>query len=148
MKKTIFIVFICVSSILLFHENTNAQSAKPYSDGPVWTLEFIKVKTGMNDIYLKDLSEHWAKFYKTAKDQGIIMDYKILGSDASGRSDWDLMLMTEVKNYAALDGLGDKMNALARKVLGSDDSQHQSAINRNDMREIIGGKLAQEIIFK
>lgn len=76
------------------------------------------------------------------------MDYKILGSDASGRSDWDLMLMTEVKNYAALDGLGDKMNALARKVLGSDDSQHQSAINRNDMREIIGGKLAQEIIFK
>lgn len=79
MKKTIFIFFICVSPILLFHENTNAQSAKPYSDGPVWTLEFIKVKTGMNDTYLKDLSELWAKFYKTAKDQVLSWTIKYLG---------------------------------------------------------------------
>ncbi len=76
------------------------------------------------------------------------MDYKVLSADPASKTSWDLMTMTEVKNYAALDGLGDKMDALATKLLGSESVQLQSAISRNDMRDLLGSRLAQELIFK
>jgi hypothetical protein len=76
------------------------------------------------------------------------MNYTVLSSDAASEKDWNLMLMIELKNYAAIDGIGDKPDALAEKLPGNDATQHQSAISRNDMREIIGGKLAREFIFK
>ena len=148
MKRSISLAIICISSFLFFGQNVNAQSEKPYSDGPVWRVQFIQTKPGMGETYLKDLSAHWVKLAKAAKEQGLIMDYKVLSADPASKTSWDLMTMTEVKNYAALDGLGDKMDALAKKVFGSESVQLQSAISRNDMRDLLGSRLAQELIFK
>lgn len=148
MKRKVFITAFCISALLLFGTITKAQSDKTYSDGPVWIIQFIQTKSGMRDAYLKDLSANWVKLEKAAKEQGIIMDYKIFSTQAAAKTDWDLMLMTEVKNYAALDGMDDKMTALGRKILGSADAEHQSATLRNNMRDRLGGRLAQELIFK
>jgi hypothetical protein len=148
MRKTIFITAVCISSFLFLHVNVNAQSDKPYTEGPLWMISFVQTKPGMGRTYLKDLSTHWIKMGEAAKAQGLVMDYKVLSAVPASKTDWDLMLMVEVKNYAALDGLDDKMDALANKLFGTEDVQHQSALSRNDMRELLGGKLAQELIFK
>src|SRR6266536_4782756 len=55
-----------------------AQSTAPYTEGAVWQTTMVKTKTGMSDDYLKAL----AKIFKTtndeAKNQDIIINYKIL----------------------------------------------------------------------
>ncbi|TAN16146.1 MAG: hypothetical protein EPN37_08550 [Chitinophagaceae bacterium] len=148
MKKLSIILTAYLLSMLLLNLNANAQSDKPYTDGPVWQLSFVQTKTGMADAYIKDLSEHWAKMMKAAKEEGLIMDYKIFESNTATPSDWDLLLMVEVKNYAALDNIGDKMDALSQRLFGQEDAGNKITISLNDIRKILGEKLARELIFK
>jgi hypothetical protein len=126
-----------------------AQTDKPYTDGPVWNVQFVHSKPGMTMLYYKNLSEGWVKQMKAAKEAGYITDYKVLSAMASSENDWDLVLMYQVKNYAALDGMVDRMNTLSKKVFNADDDGlHTKAVARNDLRTLMGGKITQELVFK
>ena len=124
------------------------QSTAPYTEGAVWEITMVKTKTGMSDDYLKAL----AKIFKTtndeAKKQGIIIDYKILAGDSATQQDFDMLLMVEYPNMAALDGLRDKTDPIATKLVGTDDQQRDLAVKRLQIREIMGGKLMREITLK
>jgi len=128
--------------------SVTAQTSKPYTEGPVWTVQFIQTKSGMTLLYLKNLSEGWIKVMNEAKMEGLIMDYKVFSGLPGSKDDWDLMLMYEIKNHAVQDGLIDKMDAIRNKLLGTEEVQQKSAVARNDLREQLGGKVTQELIFK
>jgi hypothetical protein len=127
---------------------TASQSTAPYTEGAVWQITMVKTKPGMGDDYLKAL----AKIFKTtndeAKKQGIITDYKILIGDAANQQDYDMMLMVQVPNMAALDGLRDKTDPISAKMIGSDDQQRQMAVKRLEIREIMGDKTMREVTLK
>ncbi len=127
---------------------TASQSTAPYTEGAVWQITMVKTKAGMSDDYLKAL----AKIFKTtndeAKKQGIITDYKILIGDAATQQDYDMLLMIQYPNMAALDGLRDKTDPLAAKLIGTDDQQRQMAVKRLEIREIMGDKTMREITLK
>jgi hypothetical protein len=147
MKKLLFF-FSLTLFILMTQLTVTAQTAKPYTEGPVWSLQFIKTKPGMGLLYLRNLSDGWIKVMNEAKSEGLILDYKVLEGTPGSKEDWDLMLMFELKNYAAEDGLSDKMEAIRNKLFGSEDVQQKSAVARNDLRELLGGKTTHELIFK
>jgi hypothetical protein len=121
---------------------------KPYREGSVWNVTFIKVKPGLFDTYMRDLATNRKKLMDQAKKDGLIVSEKMLTGDATGREDWDLMLMVEYKNWAAFDGLSDKFRVLAQKMVGSEDKQVQMMTKRTEVREIVGSKNFQEIIWK
>jgi len=125
-----------------------AQSDAPYTEGSVWTLTMVKTKPGMGNDYLKMLAKIYKAANEEAKKQGIIMDYKILLGDASGPQDFDILLMQEFPNMAALDGLRDKMDPIDKKLIGDENAQRQGAIKRMEIREIMGDKLMREITLK
>ena len=124
------------------------QSDAPYTEGPVWTITMVKTKPGMADDYLKNLAQIYKATADEAKKQGIIMDYKILLGNDSTPQDFDILLMQEFKNMAAFDGLREKTDPIARKLIGSEDVQRQGAVKRMEIREIMGNKLMREIILK
>ncbi len=124
------------------------QSDAPYTDGPVWTITMVKTKPGMADDYLKNLAQIYKATNDEAKKQGIIMDYKILLGADSTPQDFDILLMQEFKNMAAFDGLREKTDPIARKLIGSEDVQRQGAVKRMEIREIMGNKLMREITLK
>lgn len=148
MKKLSIILAACALCMLLLNVHANAQSEKPYTDGPVWQFYFVQTKPGMSEAYIKNLSEHWVKERQAAKDESIIMDYKIFESNAANPTDWNLLMMVEVKNYAALDGIDTKFDALFKKLWGSEDAANKNSVSLDGMRKIMGVKLAQELIFK
>ena len=124
------------------------QSDAPYTEGPVWTVTMVNTKPGMTDDYLKNLAQSFKTTNDEAKKQGIIMDYKIfLGANATPH-DFDILIMQEFKNFAAFDGLREKTDPIARKLIGSQDVQRQGAVKRMEIREIIGNKLMREITLK
>ena len=124
------------------------QSDAPYTEGPVWTISMIKTKPGMADDYLKNLAQIYKAVNDEAKKQGIIMDYKILLGNDSTPQDFDILLMQEFKNMAAFDGLREKTDPIARKLIGTADVQRQGAVKRMGIREIMGNKLMREITLK
>ena len=126
----------------------SAQSDAPYTEGPVWNVTMIKTKTGMTDEYLKGLAKTLKGTLEEGKKQNLIVDYKILLGNAATPQDFDILIMVESKNMAALDNGREKFDPIARKVVGTTDQQQAMAVKRLDIREITGTKLMREITLK
>jgi hypothetical protein len=126
----------------------SAQSDAPYTEGPVWNITMVKAKYGMGDEYLKGLAKTFKVSLEEAKKQDLILDYKILLGTAATPQDFDILLMVESKNMAALDNAREKFDPIARKMVGTSDEQRGMAVKRIDIREIMGSKLMREITLK
>src|SRR5947207_5289091 len=124
------------------------QSTAPYTEGAVWQITMVKTKPGMSDDYLKAQAKIFKSTNDEAKRQGIITDYKILAGDAATQQDYDILLMIEYPNMAAMDGLRDKTDPIATKMVGTDDQQRQMAVKRLEIRDIMGDKTMREITLK
>jgi len=139
---------LCTTFLLTLAAQTAFGQDKPYKEGSVWTVTFVKVKPGMMDTYLRDLGANRKKLMEQAKKDGLILSERLLSGDATGREDYDLILMVEFKNWGAFDGLSDKFRALAEKMVGSEDKQVQMMTKRTEVREILGTKTMQEIFLR
>ena len=137
---------------LCFAQTTGTPITKgsnaPYTEGPVWTITMVRTKAGLADDYLKQISGTVKPVYEEEKKQKIIVDYKILEGDAMGPQDYNILIMVEYPNMAALDGLRDKMDPIIEKVMGSEDQRRATAVKRLDIREILGTKTMREITLK
>lgn len=120
---------------------------KPYREGSVWSITMIRVKPGMFDTYMREVLPQRKKIMDEAKKAGLVLSEKILSGPSSGRDDFDVLLMTEYKNFAALDGMDAKFDVIMNKIVGSEDKQVQTMSKRGEVREIMGEKLMQELWY-
>ncbi len=126
----------------------SAQSDAPFTEGPVWNITMVKVKPGLGDQYLKGLAKTLKGTLDEAKKQNFIISYKILLGDAATPQDFNILVMVESKNMAALDNAREKFDPIAKKVVGSIEEQEKTATQRLEVREIMGNKLMREITLK
>ena len=143
--------FILITAVVLstaFAGLCSAQSDAPYTEGSVWNITMVKTKFGMGDEYLKGLAKTFKGALDEAKKQNLILDYKILLGEAATPQDFNILLMVESTNMAALDNAREKFDPIARKVEGTPDQQRATAVKRLDIREILGNKLMREITLK
>ncbi len=127
---------------------SSAQSDAPYTEGSVWQITMVHTKPGMGDDYLKGLAKSLKGTLEEQKKQGLVLSSKLLLGPASTPSDYDILIMVEYKNMAALDGLREKTDPIAAKIIGGEDQQRQMAVKRTELREIMGSKLMREITLK
>jgi hypothetical protein len=129
---------------------SKAQDSAPYTEGSVWYISFVKLKTGQEDNYLKSLKTSWQAVADEGKKEGYILSSKILYGEAANPQDFQLILMVELKNMAALDDIRSKEDAALQKVYGSNFEQASKdlAAKRVEMREIYGSKILREITLK
>jgi hypothetical protein len=142
---------IVAASVALFTASAglcSAQSDAPYTEGTVWDVTMVRTKPGMDDQYLKGLAKSFKGTLDEAKKQNLIVSYKILIGSAATPSDFNIMLMVESKNMAALDNAREKFDPIAKKVEGSVEQQEQTMTKRLDIREIVGDKLMREVTLK
>src|SRR5215471_14511729 len=147
MKKIVVIVAVITLSAA-WAPFCFAQSDAPYTEGTVWNITMVKTKPGLGDQYLKALAKTFKGSLDEAKKQNLIISYKILLGDASTPQDFNILLMVESKNLAALDNAREKFDPIAKKVVGSIEEQEKTAVQRLEIREIVGGKLMREITLK
>lgn len=121
---------------------------KPYTEGPVWYITMVRVKPGMLDAYMRDVLPLRKKIDEEAKKQGLILSDHILSGSASGRDDFDVMFLTEYKNWAAFDGISAKYDAITGAIVGPEEKQVQLMAKRTEVREILGEKVMQELTIK
>jgi len=125
-----------------------AVAGELYDEGTVWSVTFVKTEANMGEEYVKDLAGAWKKVMDAAVEEGLIISYKVLWGEAANPDDWNMMLMTEMKNYAAMDDVEDKWRALTEQAIGSEDLQLKMSIDREKIRDIFGSKLMREIHIK
>lgn len=143
------VVFLLVFIAIMFMVSISAiAEEKAYEEGTIWSVGLIRTEANMQEQYIKDLSKVWGKIMQAAKEEGLILSYKVLAGESANPDDWDIMLLVEFENYAALDGIDDKFDELIVQILGEEEEQIKASLEREKIRDSYGSKLMQKIIFK
>jgi hypothetical protein len=134
-------------TLLLLGLSLYAQVNRPFHNGSVWLLQFIRVKPGMDNAYKNWLAGDWKKEQEAFKSQGLLLDYKVLETESHGTNDFNMILMTEARNLATLEANEQKFDAVAQQVSGSDQQQEQGYKNREALREPLATRIAREVVL-
>ena len=152
MKKIIIsLTGVLFIASMLLSSTMKAQDAALYSEGSVWNLTFVKLKANMGDEYLKGLNKTWKASMDALVKEKLIKSYKILMGSASNPQDFDLLLMTEFENFAAMDPNPErdkKRDEIEKKIMDAMGEEFQKTVaGYTTMREITGSKIMREIFL-
>jgi hypothetical protein len=148
MKRNHTLVCSLIVLILAVSVVVVAQVNRPYHNGSVWTISFIKMKPGMDTAYLNYIASDWKREQEALKKDGQTISYKVLTTEAHSSNDWNIMLMTEYKDLATMEANETKADNLAQTVVGSDEKQMQGYRDRLQIREVLETRLARENVLE
>jgi hypothetical protein len=148
MKLNRLTIGFLVALVLTLSVVAFAQVNRPYRNGTVWSIGFIRMKPGMDTAYLNYVAGDWKREQEALKKDGQVISYKVLQTEAHGSTDWNLMLMTEYKDLATYEKNLEKADALLQTVIGDDEKQRQGYRQRLEIREVLADRLAREIVLE
>jgi hypothetical protein len=121
---------------------------RDWNDGPVINVASIRTVDGHFDDYMHWLATTYKKQQEAAKKAGIITRYRVVVIEPRGPNEPDILLVTEFKNWAALDNLGSKLDAIGAQFEGSVEKAKQSQVDRAKIRTVLGSRTQQEALLK
>ena len=152
MKSLLFFSVLLAVLFLFPFEQISAQEEDLYEDGTVWSLTFVRTGANKTDDYLKGLANTWVANMEEAKNEGLILSYKILQGNAANEDDYDLVLMIENKAMADFDPNKErdaKYAAIEKKIKDKMGDKYEMTItNYDDIRDLLGTKVMREIHLK
>jgi hypothetical protein len=122
--------------------------ALAYKEGTVFSLVFVRTKPGGTDEYLSTVASGWKQVVEEMKRQKLILSYRVFRGGAANKDDWDVMLLIEYENMAALDGIDEKVQAIMSKVLRGPDVGKLGYAKRSELRDVLGEKVVRELILQ
>lgn len=139
---------ILVSSVLALLVfgvcNVTAQAdERSYTEGNVVNVAAIRTAYGHFDDYMKFLATTYKQEMEAQKKAGLIVSYEVLMAEPRTENDPDIYLVITYKNWAALDNLSEKADAIASQVYGSVVTANQGAIDRTKIRRTLGSQTMQ-----
>ena len=81
-------------------------------------------------------------------EAGLIIDYKVFGLTPKSPDQPNISLWITYKNAAAALDKGVELKDVAKKVIGSTESQNKARVRRNDYRKVLGNEYIRELILK
>jgi hypothetical protein len=143
-------VFCAAGALLTFTTLTTTALAdgRDYNDGPVVNVASIRTVDGHFDDYMHWLATTYKKLQEASKAAGLITSYRVIVVEARTPQDPDILLVTEYKNWAALDHLGGKSDKVSAQVEGSVEKANQSQADRAKIRTVLGSRTMQEALLK
>lgn len=148
MKNKLFLVISLFVVTLAMSIVTSAQVNRPFSNGSVWAIGVIQMKPGMETAYKNYLATDWKRNQESMKREGIILSYMVIQTEMHGSSDWNMLLLTEYKDLASFEANQTKADNLAQTIVGNDAAQMQGYRDRLLIREVLGNRLARQIVLE
>jgi len=121
---------------------------RDWNDGPVINVSSIRTVDGHFDDYMHWLATTYKKQEEAAKKAGLITSYRVIVIEPRGPNEPDILLVTEFKNWAALDHLGSKLDQISAQIEGSVEAATKSEVDRAKIRTILGSRTQQEALLK
>ena len=148
MKTKSLIAALCFVCSTFAVPTALADDHRVYDQGTVWAVSFIETKPGHFDDYIENLSNIWKRYLDAQKEDGLVLSYRMFNVAFPRDGEPDLMLMVEFANWAAFDAGNEYFDKLAERLQGSIESARQSNVDREKLRSLRGGFVAQELSFK
>ena len=139
--------YIAALSLSLAMAAGAAADEKPYKEGPVTSVAWVRVKDGKMYDYINYLKGNYAQEMEALKKAGLVTEYRIFQVMPRRPEDPNLILTVTYPNYAALDHNAD-FDAITTKLDGSLKQAAEGYASRESIRVVLGSELIQELIPK
>ena len=147
MKKAVLALLFSVSLAMSVSIGSQKED-RPYTEGAVTDVAYVRTKPGKFDDYMNWLATVWKQENEEAKKAGIVIGYKVSTCEPRTPTDPDIILEITYPNMAAFDGLTEKYDAIAEKIEGSVKKSNENDISRGSLRDVIGSVLVREMVLK
>lgn len=138
---------LLIAFALLATTEALAQGSRPYKDGPVTQVSFIRVKPGQFDTYMKYLGGPYRTQMEASQKAGLVIAWKVFSVDPRTAQDPNVILTVTYPNMATLDKT-DEFDAVLANVGTTIEAANKGFADRSTMREAIGTQLMREVILK
>ena len=119
-----------------------------YKTGAVWIVLFVRTLPGKDPIYFNYLADVWKRQQEALKQEGVVLDYKVLQTNQIHKDDFNVLVMTQYKSRASIDENQGKLDTVIRQVVGKDEVTMAAYRERETVRRVFGGKICREVIFR
>ncbi len=140
---------------LLFSANVaRAQDEPKTKDGTVFTIGMVRTGVNTDQDYLNELAGFWMPLMETAKNQGLILSYRVLRGTFSNEDDYNVLFLVEYPNLAALDpnpATEAKWKAIRDGLvakLGGPDKLKAMRTGLEAIRTYQGEKVMRDVVVK
>lgn len=147
MKQTIrFAVAVLGLSLLSI---APAVAQDQYTEGEVVRVTLVQILPGHFNAFMDDLKTNIRPIWDAQKKAGLIENYGIfMNVTKANPDDWDIGFSLSYKNFAALDGLAQKVLDLRMKQYGDKSKEQQVIDKRVQNVRIVTSVLTRDITLK
>lgn len=124
-----------------------ASSTRPWREGSVFQVEFMRTHYGATEEYLRHLLFEWGRLLDVAQKRGLILSYKVLLGPPANRDDFDVLTWIEFKDPGAMEGWDDRLRAIEAEIFPRDRPRDRS-LARGEIRDVLGMKLMRAITLR
>jgi hypothetical protein len=147
MKKSLT-TLIVAAVLTVAMQVASAADERPYTYGPVVNVAYIKTKPGHFDDYMKYLGTTYKQLMESEQKAGFVLSWAVYSAQAHSAQDADVILTVTYKNWAALDGLADRVDVAQKKVWSTRAGISKAQVDREAVREVLGSDNVQQLILK
>ena len=120
-----------------------------YTEGGVTRVTLVQILPGHFNAFMDDLKNNIKPIWDAEKKAGLIENYSIfLNATRANPDDWDIGFTLSYKNFAALDGLAQKVLDLRMQQYGDKSKEQQVIDKRMQNGRLITSILTREITLK
>ena len=147
MKQNIrFAVVALCLSLMSF---ASAVAQEQYTEGGVTRVTLVQILPGHFNAFMDDLKNNIKPIWDAQKKAGLIESYGLfLNTTKANADDWDIGFSLSYKNFAALDGLAQKVLDLRMKQYGDKSKEQQVIDKRVQNVRVVASVLTREITLK
>lgn len=136
-------VLVCASLAAAAHAQV------PYAEGTVQRIVHVHILPGHSTAFYADIKANVVPLFEAEKSAGLIVSYRFfLNQTASSAEDWDFGYAIVFQNYAALDGLPDKLYDLRMKHYGDQTGEQKILDKRYENAHLVSSFLIRDITLR
>lgn len=141
--------FAVAASCFFLMSMATAVAQDQYTEGGVTRVTLVQILPGHFNAFMDDLKNNIKPLWEAEKKAGLIDSYGIfLNSTKANPDDWDIGFALGYKNFAALDGLAQKVLDIRMQQFG-DKSKEQKVIDKRvENARVVTSVLTREITLK
>lgn len=140
--------------LMVSANSIQAQDEPKTKDGSVFTVGMVRTGANTDQDYLDQLAGYWIPQMEAAQAQGLIVSYRVLSGNFSNADDFNVMMLVEYPNLAALDpdpAREAKWKAIRDGLttkIGGPDKLKAMRTGLNDLRTYQGEKVMRTVLLK
>jgi hypothetical protein len=139
------VAVLCLS----FLSVATAVAQDQYTEGGVTRVTLVQILPGHFNAFMDDLKNNIKPIWDAEKKAGLIENYSIfLNTSRANPDDWDIGFTLSYKNFAALDGLAQKVLDLRMSHYGDKSKEQQVLDKRSQNGRLITSILTRDITLK